>query len=81
MNLPEQSIKYIDVACKALKITGGTLHYYSFEAEPNILENVMKKLSKAVSKTGRNIKNYSDIRLIKAIAPHEWQVAVDAVIH
>ena len=81
MNLPEQSLKYIDVACKALKIKGGIIHYYSFEAEPNILENVMKTLSKAVSRTGRNIKKISDIRLVKAIAPYEWQVAVDVVIH
>lgn len=81
MNLPEQSIKYIDVACKALKSTGGILHYYSFEAEPNTLENVMRKLSKAISRTGRSIEDFSDIRLVKAIAPYEWQVAVDAIIH
>jgi len=80
MNLPEQSINYIDIACKALKTTGGIVHYYSFEAEPNTSENVMRKLSKAVSRTGRNIEKFSDIRLVKAVSPHQWQVAVDAVI-
>jgi len=81
MNLPGQSLKYIDVACKALKSTGGILHYYSFEAKPNLLEKVEDKLSKAISRTGRHIETFSDIRLVKAIAPNEWQVAVDALIH
>jgi tRNA (guanine37-N1)-methyltransferase len=81
MNLPEQSLKYIDVACKALKSTGGILHYYCFEAKPNLLEKVKDKLSKAISRTGRHIDDFSDIRLVKAIAPNEWQVAVDALIH
>jgi tRNA (guanine37-N1)-methyltransferase len=81
MNLPGQSLKYIDVACKALKSAGGILHYYSFEAKPNLLEKVEDKLSKAISRTGRYIETFSDIRLVKAIAPNEWQVAVDALIH
>jgi tRNA (guanine37-N1)-methyltransferase len=81
MNLPEQAMKYLDVACKALKTTGGILHVYSFEAEPNIIKKVQKKLRKAISRTERSIDNFSTIRLVKAIAPNEWQVAVDVIIH
>jgi tRNA (guanine37-N1)-methyltransferase len=81
MNLPEQAITYIDVACKALNSSRGILHYYCFEVEPNTLPKVMEKLSKVVSRTGRRIVDISDIRLVKAVAPYKWQVAVDAIIH
>ncbi|MFX1446532.1 MAG: class I SAM-dependent methyltransferase family protein, partial [Promethearchaeota archaeon] len=35
MNLPEQSINYVDIACFLMKKTGGMLHFYQFCEKPN----------------------------------------------
>ena len=80
MNLPERAIEFIDVACKALKSAGGVLHYYGFEAEPDALGRAREKLSRAVSRTRRVIEEFAGLRLVRPIAPHEWQVAVDAIV-
>jgi len=80
MNLPERAIEFVDVACKALKPSGGIIHYYGFEAEPDALKKGEEKLEKAVSSAGRTVRRVLDSRLVKPTAPHEWQVAVDALV-
>lgn len=79
MNLPERAIEFIDVACKALKSSGGVIHYYGFEAEPNALEKAEERLNKAISRTERTV-NVLESRLVRPTAPHEWQVAVDILV-
>ena len=80
MNLPKSAINFIDVACKALKPYGGTIHYYEFGAEPNALEKAEESLSKEVSRAGRTVKTILDSRLIRPTAPHEWQIAIDILV-
>jgi tRNA (guanine37-N1)-methyltransferase len=80
MNLPERAIEFVGIACEALKSAGGVLHYYGFEAEPDALGRAREKLSKAVSNAGRVIEEFTGLRKVRAVAPHEWQVALDAVI-
>lgn len=80
MNLPERAMEFIDVACKALKPSGGVIHYYGFEAEPNPLEKAEESLAGAVSEAGRAVKRVLGSRLVRGTAPHEWQVAVDILV-
>lgn len=80
MNLPAEAIAYVDVACEALRPEGGIIHYYEIVAEPDPLEKAEEKFSEAVSKAGREIERFLPGRRVKPTAPHEWQVAIDAII-
>ena len=44
MNLPEKSIKYLDVACVLMKSSGGILHFYQFCEKPDPLEKAQNRL-------------------------------------
>lgn len=80
MNLPAEALAYVDVACKALKPEGGIIHYYEIAAEPDPLEKAKAKFSEAVLKAGRKVERFIAERMVKPTAPHEWQVAIDAII-
>lgn len=77
MDFPVESIKYIDVACRVLK-KGGIIHYYQFAAEPDPIEKAKEAFSEAVARSQRKVKEILSARLVRATAPHEWQVAIDA---
>jgi tRNA (guanine37-N1)-methyltransferase len=80
MNLPEKAIEYVDAACKALKPTGGIMHYYAFTgaSEPKAATEV--RLVEAVEKAHRRIDKILASKTVRATAPYTWQVVVDAKI-
>jgi tRNA (guanine37-N1)-methyltransferase len=80
MNLPEKAIEFVDVACCALKPTGGVVHYYAFTRLPDSLENVQQRFSEAVDKAGRKVDSFLLAKTIRETAPYECQVVVDAKI-
>ncbi len=80
MNLPEKAIEHINVACEAIKLGGGIMHYYEFTNTPDPLETARVRLSEAISRTNRNVKKILLARVVRAIAPFTWQVVVDAEI-
>lgn len=80
MNLPESALKFVEAACKALKPEGGIIHFYGFEADPDPVEKAEMNLEGEVSKAKREVKRVVDARLVRPTAPHEWQVAVDALV-
>ncbi|MEM3823775.1 MAG: class I SAM-dependent methyltransferase family protein [Candidatus Bathyarchaeia archaeon] len=80
MNLPEKAIEFIDVACKAIKPTGGIIHFYTFVSSSESLENLKLKLIEAVEKCGRKVEKVLFSRFVRATAPYEWQAVIDAKI-
>lgn len=80
MNLPENAIEYIDVACKALKPECGIMHYYEFAKSPNPLETAKVRLTEAVKKTNRSVSKVLFAKTVRATAPFEWQIVLDAKI-
>jgi tRNA (guanine37-N1)-methyltransferase len=80
MNLPEKAIAFVDTACKAIKPAGGTVHYYAFIRLPDSLENAQLRFSEAVEKAGRKVGSFLFAKTIRATAPYEWQVVLDAKI-
>jgi len=80
MNLPERAIEYVDVACEAIKPDGGIMHYYEFTSAPNPLETAKVRLIEAVKQTNRFVKKILLARNVRATAPFEWQIAVDAQV-
>ncbi len=80
MNLPEKAIKYVDVACEAIKSDGGIMHFYEFGSAPKPLETTKVRLIEAVNRTDRDVKEILLARTVRATAPYAWQVVVDAEI-
>jgi len=80
MNLPEKALKFIDVACKAVKPSGGTIHYYAFIRLPDSLENAQTRFSEAVEKAGRKVDAFLSAKAIRETAPYESQIVLDAKI-
>jgi len=81
MNLPEKAIEFVDIACKATKPAGGTIHFYGFIRLPDSIENMKLRFSEAVEKAGRKVSLFLFAKTIRATAPYEWQVVLDAKIH
>jgi tRNA (guanine37-N1)-methyltransferase len=81
MNLPGKAIEFVDAACKALKPEGGVVHFYSFVGVSDSLEDVKLRFIEAVEKCGRRVEKIYFSRLVRATAPCEWQVVLDAKIH
>jgi tRNA (guanine37-N1)-methyltransferase len=80
MNLPEKAIEFVDVACKAVKPTGGIIHHYSFVRLPDSLENAQQRFSERVKKAGRKVDEFLLAKTIRETAPYECQVVLDAKI-
>lgn len=81
MNLPKDSIKFIDTACTGIKSSGGIIHYYEFAGGNELFKRAKERLRNAVLKNGRQIKGIVTCRKVRATAPHEWQIVLDAFIH
>jgi len=79
MNLPEKAIEYIDVACGVLNPEGGIMHYYEFAKAPNPMETAKVRLTEAVKEANRSLEILS-AKTVRATAPFEWQIVVDAKI-
>jgi tRNA (guanine37-N1)-methyltransferase len=80
MNLPESAGEFIDAACKAAKPTGGTVHFYGFVRMPDTMEDLKQRFSAAVQQAGRTVQAFTYTKTVRATAPYEWQVVLDAEI-
>jgi tRNA (guanine37-N1)-methyltransferase len=81
MNLPEKAIEFVDVACKALKPTGGIVHFYGFVRLPDTIDSMQLRFSEAVANAGRIVATVLSAKTIRETAPYEWQAVIDAEIH
>jgi tRNA (guanine37-N1)-methyltransferase len=80
MNLPETANAFIDVACKAVKPCGGTVHFYGFVRLPDTMEELQKRFAAAVEKEGMKVEEFTHVKTVRATAPYEWQAVIDAKI-
>ena len=80
MNLPEKAIEFIAAACKAVKPSGGVVHYYAFTRLPDSIENAQQHFSEAAEKAGRKVDTFLSAKAIRETAPYEWQIVLDAKI-
>jgi tRNA (guanine37-N1)-methyltransferase len=80
MNLPEKALEFVDAACKAVKPSGGIVHYYAFNRLPDTLEDAQQRFSETVEKAGRKVEAFLSAKTIRATAPYESQIVLDAKI-
>jgi tRNA (guanine37-N1)-methyltransferase len=80
MNLPETASEFIDVACKAVKPSGGVVHFYGFIRLPKTLEDLKQCFSESVEKAGRKVVAFQYAKTVRATAPYEYQAVLDVEI-
>ncbi|MFX0076998.1 MAG: class I SAM-dependent methyltransferase family protein [Candidatus Hermodarchaeota archaeon] len=80
MNLPEQSMNYLDTACFLTKKSGGLLHFYQFCEKPNSIENGIEKLSSILNKLGWRLEEILNSKIVKPFSPKSDLIVVDAKI-
>lgn len=80
MNLPEDSIKYIDVVCFLMKKPGGILHFYQFSKKPNPIKKALKKLEIKLSRFNWEIESIINSKIVKHYSPKSELVVVDLKI-
>jgi|Deesub1362A_J573_1020465.scaffolds.fasta_scaffold05727_2 tRNA (guanine37-N1)-methyltransferase len=80
MNLPEKALEYVGAACKALKPTGGIIHFYSFINAAQPIEKVKRNFIDEVARSNRKVEKILFSKLVRATAPYEGQVVLDAKI-
>ncbi|MFX1487181.1 MAG: class I SAM-dependent methyltransferase family protein [Promethearchaeota archaeon] len=79
MNLPEEASRYLDVACLAIKRSGGTIHFYEFRSSNAPVEEAIAETSNKIQAYGRKLESISG-RKIKESAPFKWHVGLDIKI-
>lgn len=80
MNLPEQSINYIDIACFLMKKTGGILHLYQFCEKPNPIEKGIENLRTKLNRMGWYIEEIIKSKVVKPFSPISDLIVVDVKI-
>jgi len=80
MNLPEQSINYVDIACFLMKKTGGILHLYQFCEKPNPIEKGIENLRTKLNRMGWYIEEVINSKIVKPFSPKSDLIVVDVKI-
>lgn len=77
MNLPEQSLSFIDVACFLLKKSCGIIHFYQFSEKPNPIEKTMGYLNKKLNDFNWVITKIQNSKIVKSHSPKAELVVID----
>lgn len=80
MNLPSESINYIDAALRILKKEGGIVNFYQFAQRDMIVDTSKDSFKSSVIRENRQVKSLNFCKAIREIAPGKVQVAIDAVV-
>ena len=80
MNLPEQSINFIDVACFLMKKSGGVLHFYQISEKPNPIEKAIRDLNKKLKDLNWVITEIENSKIVKSFSPKAELIVIDLSI-
>ncbi len=80
MNLPESASEFVDVACKAIKPTGGVVHFYGFIRRLDSIDATKNRFEDAVKKSGRKVDKFLSSRIVRETAPYQSQIVLDALV-
>ncbi len=78
MNHPSAAKDFIETACRALRKTGGMIHYYSFSDGEGWERKSREELEAGLRGSGWDAEGTVEARKVREVGPFKWQVAVDA---
>ncbi len=79
MNLPESAFDFIDVACTALKFSGGIIHFYSFIRRPDSISTMESRFEKTMGNAGRKAQ-FLCAKVVRETAPYQQQIVLDVKV-
>ena len=77
MNLPEQSINFLDVACFLMKKPTGILHFYQFCEKPNPIKKGIENLNTNLKDSGWHIEEILNSKVVKPFSPKSDLIVLD----
>ena len=77
MNLPEQSINFLDVACFLMKKPTGILHLYQFCEKPNPVKKGIEILNNNLKDSRWHIEEILNSKVVKPFSPKLDMVVLD----
>jgi len=77
MNLPKQSINFIDVACFLMNKPHGILHFYQFCEKPNPIKKGIKNLIANLKVSGWHIEEILNSKVVKPFSPKADMIVLD----
>ena len=77
MNLPEQSINFLDVACFLMKKSNGILHFYQFSEKPNPIKKGIENLNIHLKDSGWQIEEILNSKVVKPFSPKSDLIVLD----
>ena len=77
MNLPEQSINFLDVACFLMKKSTGILHFYQFSEKPNPIKKGIENLNIHLKDSGWQIEEILNSKVVKPFSPKSDLIVLD----
>ncbi|MCQ6963469.1 class I SAM-dependent methyltransferase [Methanolobus chelungpuianus] len=72
--------EYLEYGIRAIKSTGGMLHYHETTPEPLIYDRPIARITEAALREGRQV-DIRECRKVKKYSPGVWHVVVDAWIY
>ncbi len=78
MNHPSEAKDFIETACRALRRTGGVIHYYSFAGGHDWERKGRDEFEEGLKGSGRTVSGTVETRKVREVGPFKWQVAIDA---
>ena len=80
MNLPKNSIDYLEVACNMIKKKEGIIHFYSISGEPYPLKNINTKFKLKLEELNFNIEKVLTTKIVKTYSPYKYLTVMDVKI-
>ena len=80
MNLPEQSINFLDVVCFLMKKPSGILHFYQFCEKPNPIKKGIENLNTNLKNSGWHIDEILNSKIVKPFSPKSDLIVIDLKI-
>ncbi len=77
MNLPEQSVKFLDVACFLMKKPSGIIHFYQFCEKPNPIKKGIENLNTILKNSGWHIEEILNSKIVKPFSPKSDLIVLD----
>ena len=77
MNLPEQSINFLDVVCFLMKKPSGILHFYQFCEKPNPIKKGIENFNTNLKDSGWHIEEILNSKVVKPFSPKLDLIVLD----